>query len=121
MLVTTDHNPSSRASDVGNTLEQRPELMKTNRIARRLTAAALFVVPAALIGCSSSSGPRHAGDIDSIRSDPTPALHMLAQRSTDRWNDHARMKDQNLRIISEDIDHIFFLDRPSRLHHGVKP
>ncbi|MCR9076345.1 MAG: hypothetical protein NXI07_09945 [bacterium] len=95
--------------------------MKTNRFAHRLTAAALFVVPAALIGCSSSSGPRHAGDIDSIRSDPTPALHTLSQRSTDRWNEHARTKDQNLRIISEDIDHIFFLDRPSRLHHGIKP
>lgn len=99
---------------------QRSVDMKTNRIARRMTAAALFVVPAALIGCTSS-GPSHAGDIDSIRWDPTPALHTLAQRPSDRWNDHTRMKDNNLRAISEDIDHIFFLDRPSRLHHGVKP
>lgn len=94
--------------------------MKTNRT-RTLTLAALFVLPAALIGCSSSSGPRHAGDIDAIRSNPSPAMHTLARRDSDRLNMHARMRDTNLRAISEDIDKMFFLDRPSRLHHGVKP
>lgn len=95
--------------------------MKTTRYARRLTVATLFVLPATLIGCSSSSGPRHAGDISSIRWDPTPAMHTTAQRDSDRLNNYARTKDTNLRAISEDIDHIFFLDRPSRLFHGVKP
>ena len=94
--------------------------MKTNRTTRRLAAAALFVLPAALIGCSGS-GPHHAGDINAIRADPTPALHNLAQRPSDRWNNHARMKDQNFRTFNDDIDMVFHLDRPSRLHRGVKP
>lgn len=94
--------------------------MKTNRSTRRLTtAAALFVLPAVLVGCSSS-GPRHAGDIASIRWDPTPAMHTLAERDSDRLNNYARAKDNNLRAFSEDLDAVFFLDRPSRLHHGVK-
>jgi hypothetical protein len=95
--------------------------MKIQRHARRLTAAAtLTVLPALLIGCTSSSGPRHAGDIDSIRWDPSPAMHTLAERDSDRLNNYARAKDTNLRAISEDIDSIFFLDKPSRLHSGVK-
>lgn len=94
--------------------------MKTTRNTRRLTtAAALFVLPAVLVGCSSS-GPRHAGDIDSIRWDPTPAMHTLAERDSDRLNNYARTKDNNLRAFSEDLDSMFFLDRPSRLHSGVK-
>lgn len=95
--------------------------MKIQRNARRLTVAALFVLPATLIGCSSSSGPRHAGDIDAIRSDPSPAMHTTAQRVDDRYNDYARMKDTSLRAFSEDIDHMFHLDRPTRLYHGIKP
>lgn len=94
--------------------------MKTTRHTRRLTtAAALFVLPAVLVGCSSS-GPRHAGDIDSIRWDPTPAMHTLAERDSDRLNNYARTKDNNLRAFSEDLDKAFFLNRPSRLHSGVK-
>ena len=94
--------------------------MKTNRTTRRLTVAALCVLPAALIGCKSA-GTHHAGDIESIRSDPTPALHSLAERSSDRWNHHARMRDQNIRALNNDIDRMFYIDRPSRLHQGVKP
>ncbi len=94
--------------------------MKTNRFAHRLTAAALFVVPAALIGCSSS-GPKHAGDIDAIRSNPSPAMHTLARREADELNAQAYTRDTNTRELWEDIDMMFFLDRPSRLHRGVNP
>lgn len=93
--------------------------MKTTRQARRLSAAVtLFIFPAVLVGCSS--GPRHAGDIDAIRWDPSPAMHTLAERDSDRLNTYARVKDNNLRAFSEDIDAALFLDRPSRLHRGVK-
>ena len=95
--------------------------MNTKRHTRRLLASAtLFVLPALLVGCTSSSGPRHAGDIDSIRWNPSPAMHTLAERDSDRLNTHARVRDNDLRAFSEDIDSIFFLDRPSRLHSGVK-
>jgi hypothetical protein len=94
--------------------------MNTKRQTRRLMASAtLFVLPAVLVGCSSS-GPRHAGDIDSIRWDPSPAMHTLAGRDSDRLNNYARAKDTNLRAFSEDFDRVFFLDRPSRLTNGVK-
>ena len=80
----------------------------------------LIAAPIAMIGCSSS-GPSHAGDINSIRWDPTPAMHTLAKRDSDRLNTLARMKDSNLRMLSTDIDRAFYLDRPSRLYRGIKP
>ncbi|MEX0877056.1 MAG: hypothetical protein WD114_06315 [Phycisphaerales bacterium] len=96
--------------------------MKITRTHRRIaTLAALAAAPIVLIGCSSSSGPRHAGDISAIRSDPSPAMHTLTQRDSDRLNMHARMKDSNFRMLSTDIDRLFHLDRPSRLHMGIKP
>ena len=95
--------------------------LNTPVLARRFALGiAVIALPATLIGCSSS-GVHHAGDIDSIRWNPSPAMHTLAKRDSDRLNDYARTKDSNLRMISEDIDSVFFLNRPSRLHHGVKP
>ncbi len=89
---------------------------------RTLTLAALIAVPMALVGCSTSANaPRHAGDIDAVRNDPSPAMHTLGQRKTDRYNMYAHTKDTNLRAISKDIDRMFFLDRPSRLYDGIKP
>jgi endonuclease/exonuclease/phosphatase (EEP) superfamily protein YafD len=48
-------------------------------------------------------------------------MHTTNQRAHDRYNNYARTSDTNLRAFSEDIDHVFFLDRPTRLFHGVKP
>ncbi|MGV6815132.1 MAG: hypothetical protein ACWA5W_09010 [Phycisphaerales bacterium] len=94
----------------------------TKRSSRRITTMiALAAAPLILVGCSSTSGPQHAGDIDSIRWDPSPAMHTLDQRSSDRMNMHTRMKDSNLRMLSRDIDMMWFVDRPSRLYRGIKP
>ncbi len=94
--------------------------MNTSRPLRRTLAVTLLVsTPLLLVGCSS--GPSHAGDINSIRWDPTPAMHTLAQRDSDRINTHAYVKDSNLRMISTDLDRVFFMDRPSRLYMGIKP
>ncbi len=92
----------------------------TRQISRRLPIAALIAAPLVLIGCSSS-GPSHAGDIDSIRWDPSPAMHSLAERDSDRLNKFARTKDSNIRMLQTDIDKMWFLDRPSRLYRGIKP
>lgn len=95
--------------------------MQITRTHRRLaTLLAIAALPVTLTGCSSS-GPHHAGDIGSIRSNPSPGMHTLAKRSSDRSNTHAYMRDSNLRMFSDDVDRLFFLDRPSRLHPGVKP
>ena len=94
--------------------------MKISRTLRRSTSlAALIAAPLLLVGCSS--GQHHAGDISSIRWDPSPAMHTLAKRDADRLNDYARMSDSNLRMLSTDIDRTLYIDRPSRLHMGIKP
>ncbi len=95
-------------------------MKNTPRTLRRTLATALLGgTPLLLVGCSS--GPSHAGDINSIRWDPTPAMHTLAERDSDRINTHAYIKDSNLRMISTDLDRVFFMDRPSRLYMGIKP
>lgn len=80
----------------------------------RLPAAAIVAACFAAAGCSSD-GPRHAGDIDMIRSNPSPAMHTLAERDADRLNRHALVRDTNFRMISGDIDRLLMIDRPSHL------
>ena len=89
------------------------------------TKAASIVLLAAgaltLTACSSTSS-KHAGDIGSIRSNPSPAMQSLARRGDDISNTHTRTYDTNLRAMQGDIDRlILFNDRPSRLHNNVKP
>lgn len=86
--------------------------MKTRH---RIAAAALFASAAALTGCSSSNGPRHAGDIDSLRSDPSPAMHTLSERDSDRINRHTVVRDTDFRMLSDDWDRFWMIDRPSHL------
>lgn len=94
--------------------------MKITRTTRRsITIALLVGTPLVLVGCSS--GPAHAGDINSIRWDPSPAMHTLAKRDSDRANTHAHIKDSQLRMLSTDVDRVFFMDRPTRLYMGIKP
>lgn len=95
--------------------------MKINTKTRRsITLAMLLATPLIMIGCSSG-GPEHAGNMNSLRWDPSPAMHALAKRDSDRLNMYARTKDTNIRLINNDIDKMWFLDRPSRLYRGVKP
>ena len=94
--------------------------MKTKINRRSITLAMLIATPLVLVGCASS-GPSHAGNIDSIRWDPSPAMHTLARRDSDRLNMYARTRDSNFRMLSTDIDKMWFLDRPSRLYRGIKP
>ena len=86
-------------------------------------AAASLLLAGALLtltACSSSS-TQHAGDVGSIRSNPSPAMHTLSQRSSDRANMHAYKFDTDWRSFNTDVDRLFYLDRPSRLHLNVKP
>ncbi|RMH26316.1 MAG: hypothetical protein D6692_09455 [Planctomycetota bacterium] len=90
---------------------------------RKLLAAC--VAPAALLAlgaCSSTeNAPRHAGDIDALRADPSPAMHTLAERTHDRENRFTVTKDTNFRMISDDWDRFWMIDRPSRLTFYPKP
>lgn len=87
--------------------------MRPNR--RTVAALTLAAAAAMTVGCSSTSGPRHAGDISSIRSNPSPAMHTLAGRKTDAYNRRTVTVDTNLRMFTEDMERFWLLDRPSRL------
>lgn len=86
--------------------------MQTNR--RTVSAALLVAASLSMVACSSG-GPQHAGDIDMIRSDPSPAMHTLAERDSDRINRHTLNTDTNFRMISDDWDRLWMIDRPSHL------
>jgi hypothetical protein len=82
---------------------------------RNAVTLALAACTAALVGCSSSSGPTHAGDLDAIRSNPTPAMHTLGERKTDATNRRVIVNDTNLRMFTDDLDRFLLIDRPSNL------
>tara|TARA_R110000737_G_scaffold2923_18_gene10269 strand:+ start:437598 stop:437879 length:282 start_codon:yes stop_codon:yes gene_type:complete len=89
----------------------------------RTKATASIILTAgflSLTACSGSSN-KHAGNIGSIRSNPSPAMHTLARRASDRANTHAYVIDTNIRAMNNDFDRVFHLNRPSRLHNTVKP
>jgi len=88
-----------------------------------ITKAVATLIAAALLplaACSSSSST-HAGNVGSIRSNPSPAMQTLAQRPSDRASTHAYTWDTDIRAMQEDFDHVFHLNRPSRLHSNIKP
>ncbi len=86
--------------------------MRINR--RTVAVLALAAASACGVGCSSS-GPRHAGDIDAIRANPSPAMHTLGGRKTDAYNRRTVSTDTTLRMFTEDLERALLLDRPSRL------
>jgi len=96
----------------------------TNKTNNKSTKAAATIILAAgllsLTACTGSS-TRHAGNISSIRANPTPAMHTLARRASDRANTHARTIDTDLRSFNNDFDRVLHLNRPSRLHNNIKP
>ena len=83
--------------------------------AGRIAALTLSACAALSVGCSSAAQPRHAGDLGAIRANPSPAMHTLAERGTDRTNRHVIVFDNNLRMLSSDIDRALQIDRPSNL------
>lgn len=85
------------------------------RTANRLTAAALTLAAATLTGCNAPATTNHAGNLDTLRSDPSPALMTLSERGTDRANRTTSMRDTNFRMINDDWDRLWMVDRPSHL------
>ncbi|MCH8508042.1 MAG: hypothetical protein LAT64_04645 [Phycisphaerales bacterium] len=87
------------------------------RISRRTVASlALTAAAAFLVGCSSPSGPSHAGNISAIRSNPTPELNTIGGRRADTLNRRTVSVDTNLRMFTEDFERLILIDRPSRLN-----
>jgi len=95
--------------------------MKIRRRARRVCALSLVGASAslALVGCGSSA--RHAGPAGTYQSNPSPAMASLGMRSVDRGNNNAVSVDTSFRALHLDVARFFMVDRPSRLHHNLKP
>lgn len=51
----------------------------------------------------------------SVRGDMSPALASLSETDEQRLNTHAKTWDVNTRQVWNDVDRIFFNDRPLRL------
>jgi len=89
--------------------------MRHRQLANRIVPAALALAAAALVGCNAPATTRHAGDIEMLRADPSPALLTLSERGTDRQNRTTSMRDTNFRMINDDWDRLWMVDRPSHL------
>lgn len=89
--------------------------MRHARLISAVPTAALLLALGASVGCSSTSNSNHAGDIEMLRSDPSPAMHTLGERADDRQNRYVSVKDSNFRMISDDWDRLWYIDRPSHL------
>lgn len=87
--------------------------MRTNR--RTAAALVLAASTVTLVGCSSAPSQRHAGDIDAIRANPSPAMYSLGARKTDISNRRTITNDTNLRMLPDDWDRLWLQDRPTHL------
>ncbi len=85
------------------------------RTTRPLIATALTLAAAALVGCNAPATTNHAGDVEELRANPSPALMTLSERGTDRANRGTSVRDSNLRMFNDDWDRLWLMDRPSHL------
>lgn len=71
----------------------------------------------AAAGVMIAGGGCTSGDpaFDSIRSNPSPELVGVASRSVDIDRNTALVSDQNLRMMTDDLNRLFLFDSPSVL------
>jgi len=71
----------------------------------------------AAFGAMIAGGGCASGDpaFDSIRSNPSPELVGVANRSVDIDRNMAVVSDQNLRMLTNDLNRMFLFDSPSYL------
>ncbi|MHC4868131.1 MAG: hypothetical protein ACYTE2_00350 [Planctomycetota bacterium] len=82
--------------------------MPRNRI---LAGTGLAVLAAGLVGCHSANDVSFAA----IKSNPSPELLGVANRNVDIERNMAVVGDQNLRMLTNDLNRMFLFDSPSYL------
>ena len=90
-------------------------MIRLPRTAMMITAAGITVM--AFVGCESDKNLM----INGIRRNPSPEMQTISRTPDNRKNDHAVIRNINGRQISDDIDALLLLDRPSRLTPFVTP
>ena len=87
----------------------------------RCTLAGSLLLGTALAGCSTSPGTKASDEVYSnvsysyIKSNLTPELQGLSERSIDIDRNMAVTGNQNLRMMWGDLGRAFFFDKPSKL------
>ncbi|MFO0835187.1 MAG: hypothetical protein U0638_09465 [Phycisphaerales bacterium] len=88
------------------------------KLNRRLVALLAAAAAGTLVGCSTNYNEQLADD---IRGDLSPELDTMYQRRTDIKNMDAIVVDENLRLLNEDLAHVFLFERPSILADHPMP
>lgn len=73
----------------------------------------LGLVAAGLTGCGNS--------VYALRLDPSPAASSLSRNRAMVHNDLIVVMDTDLRNVQDDMERLWLLDQPSKLHPRLKP
>ena len=76
--------------------------MRTTRIGKQLSIAALGALATLLVGCAAAT-------------DPSVSLTALGRSDAEIAKTYTIATDENIRQIIDDLERTFYLDRPSRL------
>lgn len=88
------------------------------KLNRRIAALLAAAAAGTLVGCSTDYNEQLANE---VRGDLSPELDTMYERRTDMKNREALVVDENLRLLNEDISHLFLMERPSILSEHPMP
>ena len=92
------------------------------RTASRFLPAAILALGAGVVVLGGCGNIRHdTVHAPTLRSNLTPELANVAQRSDDISNALAISNDTNLRQMVNDLGSVWYADRPTRLQRGPAP
>ncbi|MCC6969855.1 MAG: hypothetical protein IT434_06485 [Phycisphaerales bacterium] len=89
------------------------------KLNRRFAAFLAAAAASALVGCST--GNYNEDLANEVRGDLSPELDTMYERPTDIKNRESIAVDENLRLLNEDLAHLFLLERPSILADHPMP
>jgi len=90
-------------------------MRKSTLTTRIAVAAGLCAMSFTLAGCITGADARHA----EFLGNPTPDLDTYAETRNDMDNRAATVLDTNFRRLNDDLDRIFFMDRPMRSRYPI--
>ncbi|QDU72343.1 hypothetical protein [Mucisphaera calidilacus] len=82
---------------------------------RGLMVALVLASGFALVGCGGPKSLESPVTSAQLRDDLSPTLFSTAETSEQNWNAVARSVDMDLRMLIDDFNSVFLLDRPSTL------
>ncbi|MFU8827841.1 MAG: hypothetical protein ACNA8P_00215 [Phycisphaerales bacterium] len=90
-------------------------MRKTSPVVRVALAAGLCAMSLSLAGCITGADSRHR----EFLANPTPDLDTYAESRAEMDNRAATTLDTNFRMFNDDLDRLFFMDRPMRGRYPI--